>query len=879
MHDLIQQFTLQLDRMLGISTAQTGSPAESDPAVEAALQTAGLLTALDLAAEAAPRPDLRQRWAQSNAKPPTVHPGRSRLTRRLAWVVALILALALLAAFRQPVLAAVGRLFGYVYIQDSGFLPADSTLVLQQPVMQTHNGLTLTVTRAVSTPDGTTLYLEFSATASSGDGATLETAAGAQQALSSWEYLPNTPGSHGLKLSFPPLPAGSTQTTLTLPAGWRLPLTWIPAARSGLPDVRAIPYAYATQSPAPAADLCVEKHGVKLCLQAATTATDGTSVLVDATPTNPALGLTMWLQGLIWQSRTDPVTLKDEQGNIYPLDIQHPPIEGTLFFPPLAGKHALTLTIPAVYASAVIPQQELSVDVGADPHPGDVIPLDANIQVLGATVHFSKATFIGDGVGSLRLTLNADGPIQMVDGLTPEALELGRPARVDDLYGGGALVDGKGLFVELIQGGTKLTGVLDLPIVSATVIVQGPFTFTFNLTDLPALTPTPLVANPNVFSPAPSSTPMSLDSYAYNGRKLESGDLLYTVIDGDKTNVFAYTPAAGSQASLVATLPGAVAQIYIHPDRLGLDYLAGIQGTKDGTTYIDSMSLYTLRFGKTTPRLLYNFSPNSANLVGTSVAGYWSYDGSFVVFETPQTAPGSNVWKYIWFDLSCRNGAACSPHEIVVSPGFSLGYPTFAPKDDRILFTGLDTGIGGIISLFIANIDPQQPALPVVKIPSKMLIADIAGYPAQWTPDGKVLSGCWDGTSPETDFFCKIDPVSGAASHGGAISRIMAGYRPYGFEHPLSPSGDQLLYTLFPNNSTDASIPDLRLLNLDGHLGAIVASSFSISHAMFSPSGQSIAYMIDDKPRLVIYDIPTGSHITVFEGNVPSALTWMGWVP
>ncbi len=281
------------------------------------------------------------------------------------------------------------------------------------------------------------------------------------------------------------------------------------------------------------------------------------------------------------------------------------------------------------------------MDVGADPQPGDVIPLDANIQVLGATVHFSKATFIGDGVSSLRLTLNADGPIQTVDGLTPEALELGRPARVDDLYGGGALVDGKGLFVELIQGGRKITGVLDLPIVSATVIVQGPFVFTFNLSDLPALTPTPLVANPNAFSPAPSPTPMSLDSYAYSGRTLESGDLLYTVLDGDKTNVYAYTPSAGSQPSLVAILPGAVSQVYIHPDRQGLDYLAGIQVTRDGTTYIDSMSLYTLRFGKTAPRLLYNFSPNSANRVGTSVAGNWSYDGRFVVFETPPTQPST----------------------------------------------------------------------------------------------------------------------------------------------------------------------------------------------------------------------------------------------
>jgi len=95
----------------------------------------------------------------------------------------------------------------------------------------------------------------------------------------------------------------------------------------------------------------LEKHGVKLCLQAATSAADDTSVLVDATPTNPAFNLMPWLQGLIWQSRTDPVTLKDEHGNIYPLDISASSIDGTLFFPPLTGAHTLTLTIPEVYAT------------------------------------------------------------------------------------------------------------------------------------------------------------------------------------------------------------------------------------------------------------------------------------------------------------------------------------------------------------------------------------------------------------------------------------------------------------------------------------------------------------------------------------------------
>jgi len=46
---------------------------------------------------------------------------------------------------------------------------------------------------------------------------------------------------------------------------------------------------------------------------------------------------------------------------------------------------------------------------------------------------------------------------------------------------------------------------------------------------------------------------------------------------------------------------------------------------------------------------------------------------------------------------------------------------------------------------------------------------------------------------------------------------------------------------------------------------------------MFFPSGQSISYMIEDEQRVEIYDIPTGRHINIFDGDVPTALTWMGW--
>jgi WD40 repeat protein len=871
------QFNLRLDQLLGIAPGQTVSPVTPEPATEAALQTAGLLIEMNLGAESAPRHALRDRWAQAATELPPVHSTRSRFTRRMAWIIAMVLALALIVAFRQPVLAAVSRLFGYIYIQDTGFLPTDSTLVLQQPVKQEHNGLTLTVTSGVSTPDGTTLYLEFSATASPADGAFLETNPGSQLALSNWEYFPNTPGSHGVKLVFPALPAGITQTSLVLPAGWHLPLTWIPATQSHLPDVRAVPYVDATQQPTPAADLCVEKHGINLCLKAATTGAENTSVLLDAKPTNPAL-IPSSFPSLVWQSETEPVTLRDEQGNIYPLDNQRPMVGGTLTFPPIAGTHTLTLTIPALFASVDIPDQMITVDVGNDPQPDTVIPLDVNIQVMDTTVHFSKATFVGDGVNSLRLTLNVDEPVQTVDGITPDQLELGRPDRVDDLYGGGDFSGSKDIFVELIHGSEKITGVINLPIVSTTVIVKGPFEFTFTLSDTPAITPTPLVANPGNFSPAPTPTPLSLDSYFYSRRTLESGDLLYTVLDGDKTNVYAYTPGTGSQSSLVATLPGAVSQVYLHPDHQGLDYLAGVQANRDGISYIDDIRLYTVRFADHAPHLLYSFLPNSENTVGTSAEGDWSYDGRYGVFRLPQLSPGGSGWRFIWFDLSCRAGANCVPHEIVLPPNLDLFKAYFAPNDHRILFSGSDTSGTGEPDVFLLNFDPLQPDNQVVKIPKSMSISDAGPAPAIWTPDGKIFTVCWSGTAPEIDVFCKIDPATGVAAYGDPIATNLNGYRLFINSYWLSPSGDQLAALIFPVNATEASIPDLRLLDLNGHPGAIVASSFSITNAMFSPSGKSIAYMLDDEQRVEIYDVPTGDHITVFDGSVPSALSWIGWV-
>ena len=820
----LDQFALELDTLLGLHPGP-------DPVLDnAPLQAASLLAGMDMDADATPRPELRARWI---AHTRTLNPQRS--TRNLfatkwAWTAILLLVLALLIAFRQPVFAAVGRLFGYIYIQDLGFLPANSTLVLAQPVVQSHDERSLLALHGVSTARETVLTLEYSDIASPADGAQLETATGEVIPLSWWEYNPNTPNSHGVRLFFPSLTEGVTQTTLVLPEGWRLPLAWIPASQSGWPDVQVIPYPQVdAETPSPA-DACVEKNGMDLCVQAATTTSEATSILVGAQSTHPDLHPGHIWQGLVWQTETEPVTLRDAQGNTFSMD----GMQGdSLLFPPLPGGQQVTLNVPALLASVSIPEQSIVVDMGSDPQPDTVISLDVSIQVLDMTIHFSQATFTGDGFNSLRLTLNAD-PVQTVNGLTPAALEIGKPDRVDDLYGTGMLMGSKDIFIELVRPQEKVTGTITIPVVGATVIVDGPFEFTFALPEAVSITPTPIVADPNTFSPAPTPTPLSLDSYAYSGQPLQSGDLLFTAINGDNSDVYAFRPGVDSQPRLFATLPGAIAQIYIHPDRQGLDYLAGSHKIRDGISYIDHIRLYTLRFAEDKPQLLYSFTPNSVNHVGTIVQADWSFDGKYMAFrDSGGSQPGVSQ-RFGWFDMSCRASGLCLQHEIQVNEHLLLSAPLFSPSDYRILFSGADESGTGEPDVFLLDFDPDTSDTPIVNLTTQISVSD-GNNASTWTSDGKILNICFDGMSWETNVFCIIDPMTGDTTYGELISPNLGEYRLYSGMFWLQPVGSQVATTIFPKNGTRDSLQELRLMDLNGHLGLKLAETRWIAYIQLFP--------------------------------------------
>jgi hypothetical protein len=214
---------------------------------------------LDFDAELSPRAEIKSKWARQAQ---WTGLNRRLPLSRFAWASILIILAVLLVAFRQPVFAAVSRVFRYIYVSEVGFLPMDSTHVLEQSIRQEHDGQSVTVRRGVAIPQGIILFLEFDDIAHPVDGARLETGSGGTLELVQWEYWPNTPNSHGVKMTFPPLPAGVTRTMLSLPEGWHLPLNWIPASQSNLPNTRVVTYVSATEEPASSPDLCVEKWNV-----------------------------------------------------------------------------------------------------------------------------------------------------------------------------------------------------------------------------------------------------------------------------------------------------------------------------------------------------------------------------------------------------------------------------------------------------------------------------------------------------------------------------------------------------------------------------------------------------------------------------------------
>ncbi len=782
----------------------------------------------------------------------------------------LLLALTLLTG----VAYAIGKSLGYIYVpQANTFLPADTTFIIKQPVMQEHDGRHIVVRQGIATPSQVTLWLEFSETARPVDGAILKTLDGTEVALTYWEYSPNEPASRSVKMTFAPLPSGTMQTTLSLPEGWQIPLEWVPLSAAQKPESAISSAPYPPTSISTTETPCVESHALQLCVLTATQSEGKTIVLVEAKSLGGQLAPGGdFMSELVWQDENSSVAIVAAQGNTFPMELAQPArlsdtpgsLTAQLTFSgvPTDGQ-PVKLIIPGFYASVDV-NQSVTVDLGDDPQPG-TIPVNSDIQVLGQTIRFRTGTLIGDGVTGLRLYLDSE-PVTKLDGIEPYSLELGKPERIDDLFGSGNLAGSKDLFVELIQSSGKITGQLVLPVTKATVVIHGPFELNLTVSSTPLETPVPAVANPGNFIPAPTPTPLSLDSYFYSGQSLNPGDLLYAVWNGGQTDIYRLTPASGGPPTLFATLPGHAAYLHLHPDRQGLDYIAGTFNPESNG--LNGTKVYTLRFAHPKPRFLHT-APD-----GNIYWPTWSSDGRLLAFAIQLPDPGETHLRIAWIDMNCRSTGECPIQFLDAPREYELYHPVFAPQGYTLAISGVETAYGAGEIYLLPFDENAQPG----KLQNVTNTDQAYDSHAAWSSGNNLVWQCITGDpGKETTSICLKDLLSANTAPQTVFSYNDS------FEFGLSDAGSYFWQVIINRQARK----EMQLwMYQRGGSGRMLAAApwFDTDYATpaFSPDENYLAFVTTVESfktgpeTLHLTSASSGQDIIVYYGRNP--IGWLGWV-
>lgn len=315
-----------------------------------------------------------------------------------------------------------------------------------------------------------------------------------------------------LTLTFPPLPPNVYQVDLDLsavarelhlPAGdWRIPLIVYPANSALVANVLAEPY---EPDVAPQT-----RHGITLRLLRVAHTPEQTALQLQAEFPNQYARLMV--------RRYSGASLYDDLGHVY----YAPPQEGTLTIvrkevsrsTPLAtqdvsaDKHSttwvdvraplsalarrLTYVVPAV--DVVVPlDASFSLDLGENPQPGDVWPLDVRLDVAGVPVQVEKAILLHDP---------AEHVYHLVFVVEASERDGGRVGNLS-LYARGIFSipagesNGYPRAVFVIPEHELPTGVLTVHIQDATITIRGPWRFEWDI-PRPALPPSlqPVVLHP-----------------------------------------------------------------------------------------------------------------------------------------------------------------------------------------------------------------------------------------------------------------------------------------------------------------------------------------------------------------------------------------------
>jgi hypothetical protein len=361
---------------------------------------------------AIPEPDhgftqsLRSRLSEWASMPASQRSFRLRPAWGILLSLVLLLVLAVVIVGPQRVAAEVQKLLSY--IPGFGIVEKNAPLrVLEEPVSQTRDGITVTVKQAFLTSDKTTVTYTVEGvpwSALSHNENDPGCGVGSELRLPDGTLLKLTGGGGTpmeTTMDYPPIPANINQITFVLPCiqetlpglapeNWELPLRFVPASA----ELTAMPVIDVLQSPEPQQDTPIPAKNPLVLLKVVDTG-DNYVLLGEF---RPADAEDSSLPSGSWWSLTEQVKIIDATGQdvfyTIPTDpsLLLPPSQpgaepwayqiGKTFTPPLTITYAGRYTIPADPSA----KAQFTFDAGTNPRPGQEWILNRDFEVGGHVI-------------------------------------------------------------------------------------------------------------------------------------------------------------------------------------------------------------------------------------------------------------------------------------------------------------------------------------------------------------------------------------------------------------------------------------------------------------------------------------------------------------
>ena len=405
---------------------------------------------------------------------------------KVRWALGIVvfIILCFLSLAFAPVRKALGKTIDLGYLEGVGFVRMSETYVLNGSIISDHLSQAIVIDQAVMDSDGTTIWLHATGERllePSGDIPIAYIEASGQQYYASSSGWVDDTQSGVFKFSTSP-PGMPLSFLLHIGPDRIIPIQLIPMREST--DHQAVTLF---------SEQCQTHHGVKLCVNAFISDSNGYHLLLNATSSNPDF----YLESLYLSNSLsgEDVQLMDSSGNLLqrsslsstdfslPFEI---PVEvfdaqrvasTTLHFSPSSkDNYSLTLTAPGLQVKTPV-NKSISCDVGNDPVIGDAFPCETSITIGGIELTFHSIEVVHGQTG-IQLRLISD-PIQPKDNLMVTGAYLENLNNVNYLIGTSFETKTRQLILFLEQETFSSDQSFNIRIVDGHLTILEPYRFTW----------------------------------------------------------------------------------------------------------------------------------------------------------------------------------------------------------------------------------------------------------------------------------------------------------------------------------------------------------------------------------------------------------------